>query len=218
MNCPVATNFLELQDFALSRALDGGAVFRGVSSTSHALVPSIGRVGHGPQLAEVEHHLLWLFRSQGRQHFAAGPLGDWDWICLAQHHGLPTRLLDWTRNPLVAMYFATLGDEATDGLLYCLRSKTAIDPASIPDPLSVKKVQLVIPPHVTPRLTAQQGVFTVHPNPASPYTDPDVSMIALAGKAKPEVRGALNALGVHAASLFPDLDGLSAHLRWLKGF
>ena len=84
-------------------------VFRGLARSSFRNISSLARLaGDYPRL---ERHLLRNFRKYAHRE-RPGPT-TWDWLALAQHHGLPTRLLDWTFSPLVALHFATAapGDE-----------------------------------------------------------------------------------------------------------
>jgi type I restriction enzyme M protein len=51
--------------------------------------------------------MLEKFKREAIPYLTIKPNDDWDWLALAQHHGLPTRLLDWTQNPLVAVGIAS---------------------------------------------------------------------------------------------------------------
>lgn len=99
-----------------------GAIYRGVSKSSHELRPAIGRIGskdtkrrRNTALA-VEHRLLNNF--QTRSSALVQPMDFTSLVVLAQHHGIPTRLLDWSLNPLVALFFAVRNDKDNEGKVY----------------------------------------------------------------------------------------------------
>lgn len=89
-------------------------IFRGVEDSSYNLVPKIGRPNSRKNLdgtdagysSDAETLAIERFQRETRPHLGIEPRSTLDWLSLAQHHGLPTRLLDWTESPLIAAYFA----------------------------------------------------------------------------------------------------------------
>jgi hypothetical protein len=100
-------------------------VYRGMGCVHNALSTTLMRLGEGhDNLARLEGHLLRNFRKYAHPDT---PSDDsiWNWLALAAHHGLPTRLLDWTYSPLVALHFATatLSDYEEDGVVWCVNHR-----------------------------------------------------------------------------------------------
>jgi len=92
------------------RRRDSG-VYRGDGNAGWPLLTSLDKLGGigGPHSkAELEEHILRNFIRYSRPHFTTPPVNEWEVLVAAQHHGLPTRLLDWTYSPLVAAHFATV--------------------------------------------------------------------------------------------------------------
>ena len=97
-------------------------LFRGVSSMSFRLVASVAREKKKVDVLAVEKIMLNEFSAQ----VSLGSLSEWERLSIAQHYGMKTRLLDWTSNPFVAMYFASREREHEDGRIYGLLTSSSI--------------------------------------------------------------------------------------------
>ena len=97
--------------------------FRGLSRTDHELSNSLIRLAAGQiDLSKLELSLVRNFRKYAHAQTVAPVDSIWHWLALGQHHGLPTRLVDWTYSPFVALHFATESpaDFADEGVVWCV--------------------------------------------------------------------------------------------------
>jgi hypothetical protein len=162
----------------------------------------------------------------------------WRWLFFAQHHRLKTRLLDWTKDPSVAIYFAVenilsgKNDNEDYGAIWALH----VTPENFmnADELKNKRAEeitkwiMLNPPPVTPRLARQSGLFTFHGGanclkqldelPRRPGEKLVKIEIVEKGGENPtkQIRQELGILNVHHASLFPDPEGIAqfVNLEW----
>jgi len=267
--------------------------FRGQSRLargSYVLRPSIGRYPHLNNLSfyqqrKLEEDVLDTFGNHLLSYVNHLPRNEWESLAIAQHHGLPTRFMDWTTNPLVALYFAcreTKKDKDNnpmDSAVYVLISEptrlsdlkrapaniipvkdletvkaaatddpygetddpyedfgikegenveitqddelregeaqatNAVPPKDIPTPFEIDENIIYDPPHVSPRIRAQDGVLLACHQPLLPLEEKDVLELVISHKAHDDIRRRLDQYGVFDKQLFPDLDGIA---KWLK--
>jgi FRG domain len=136
-------------------------IYRGVSDSTYELIPSLGRIESLKRLSESEQRerelaLLESFKKLALPYFETPADGTWELLAHAQHHGLPTRILDWSMNPLVALYFAVESVSKPNGALYSyaitrFTSTDRLDPMDLDFPVTVQL------PHVTRRIAAQRN-------------------------------------------------------------
>lgn len=205
----------------------GEWIFRGARRSSYALTPKIGRKESRkrfskkskakPHLysASGEKKAFDLFKARAFSYTDLPPSSDWDWIALAQHHGLPTRLLDWSESPLVGAYFAVEGGGGDgEAALYVCR-KEVLDAVFEDDgPFAGSEVALFEPKHITRRIISQRGLFTVHPRPDQQWDHDQIEKILIPKGLCYRLKLQLDICAINRGTLFPDLDGLAQHAAW----
>ena len=212
-------------DFLEATAKEKGTtIFRGVKCKEHKLRPGVGRLRKpdGTKFSVYdEKTVLKLFKQKAYPYFQIDHSSHLELLALAQHHGLPTRLLDWTWNPLVALYFAV--EEDWDNFSPVDRSSVYIwrkdyqgklDPDF--DPFKISRVNLFLPNHITARITAQSGLFSVHSNPSVDFNSKNISQVDILPIYRKALKKNLHQLGIHHGTLFPDIDGIAKYVKWLK--
>lgn len=225
--------------FALAHDSSGGPemLFRGVTDEAHKLVPSIGRgtSDHtGGDVESLEHDILTEFKRLTVPILKIPLASEFEWLFLAQHYGLPTRLLDWSTNPLVALFFATERNDNKDGAVYFLRhavtdqyhllnyrtasyvDRAAAMPAgTFAIQADQGKVIFVRPQYSDERYVNQKSVFSC---PKDPFIPPDIAglkHLIVRGSWKAEIRRRLRTLGISTSYMYPGLAGVASEIKSL---
>jgi len=212
------SHFVELVGSDFSR----GHVFRGVSELeNHPLIPTIGRFSPEsnwtlPRITSEERSMLKRFKLEAAP-YVSGASSDLEWLVIARHHGLPVRLLDWSRNPLVALYFAVQGDNRHSGGVYVERFTRSVTERDRLNPFGLKQVAKINPVHANARISAQASLLTIHPDPRVPYTSRSLVCLRISGKLKRDLKLSLRSFGIHPASMFPGPDGVAENIVSWRG-
>lgn len=149
--------------------------FRGVSNIEYLLLPSVGRMANYSYVNE--RNMFEHFKLKAQAHLKAS--NDFEWLAIAQHHGLRTRLLDWTSNPLIAAYFACseIKNKSQTGRIYTICVTNYIDFVDLSvqkDPFDMNwDIQFLTPPVSFRRVELQKGIFSLHPYPDKPVVIAD---------------------------------------------
>jgi hypothetical protein len=238
-------------DPATGRRRDS-AVYRGAGNAAWPLLTSLdtlGGVSPPHAKADLEEHILRNFLRYSRPHFGTPPVNEWEVLVAAQHHGLPTRLLDWTYSPLVAAHFATVdGRPAADRAVWRLDWKHVHRHFRLPGlALLIQDLEgifggerpftpwalfgaskegrefacMIEPPSLDARIVAQAATFTLCSEKRLSFDDflerhglgSALTKFVIPASEAGRLRDQLDLVSVDERRLFPDLDGLTAHLR-----
>ena len=242
--------YIEILHDCASSAWTRPALFRGHADAAWPLIPSLMRqymlhekAPDSTTVEALEDDLLTEFERRALPWLGSppqGPSARWRWAALAQHHNLPTRLLDWTYRPTTALFFA-VGFEPPSayGGFSCVwaiqsprnyrevqlihaaaegRSRGFIPTEDWPAPQRDKNLPVCRydPPHVSPRITVQQGCFTAHPSHYRrqyfDWIDGTRIIFVVHTEDRSSLKLSLERLGINREVMFPGLDGIAAHL------
>ncbi len=214
--------------------LDHFMMYRGQADSTWPLIPSIGRMFNHVRDYDgwdiLEDDVLERFQRYSVTYLESRPENKFEWLILAQHYGLPTRLLDWTSNPLKALFFAVENpSHLADGVVW------ALEPTGWYNELTkIEKIKggylntlvAYFPAHLNARLIAQESCFLFFPLPDNKNPIPPLMRLrhykkevqncakfVVPSDTKKTCRQQLMKLGITWKSLFPDLDGLATSIR-----
>lgn len=199
-------------------------IFRG-QERAWPLLPSVAR---DPEYIQCEREIVEEFKRESLPYLRDTPLTPWQWLAVAQHSGLPARLLDWTTNPLVALWFAvrTPPHENESGIVWACPytpAEGASDTEHEESPFAIHRPRIYLPEHVFPNIQAQSDIFTVHHRDEEgrflPFEETkDVAYVLTRIEASADdffaIRYRLFRIGIHPSSMFPGLAGLVDRIRY----
>ncbi|KGC44112.1 FRG domain protein [Burkholderia pseudomallei] len=206
------------------------SLFRG-QREDWPLLPKLARLYNDKRLKgaflDVERSMLEQFARQARV-YVANEQTNWDWLALAQHHGMATRLLDWTENPLLALWFAVQKEPNKNrpGVVWIFSPSgdDYIDSSSDASPFKLGSTKVLQPRHSNMRLRVQSGRFTVHhfrekdgrfiPLETHRSYKRQLKKLRIDSSVFAQIRCDLDRCGVNAGTMFPDVTGLAQHVEW----
>jgi len=225
------------------REISGDVWYRGQSIDTWELIPTLLRSTYNPT---VEQALVTRFMRDAVP-FLDRPPSEWGWVFLMRHHGVPTRLLDWTESPLVALYFAVANTarDDSDGILWGLlprelnrvsnwRSSEVIPlfemsaelDAYLPRNLWSEETSTLstvagIAMRGSGRMQAQKSVFTVSHRDETAIeslgSGNHVWRYRIPSARKKEIRDQLRALAINRLTVFPELDNVAEQAKEQAG-
>jgi FRG domain len=203
-------------------------LFRG-QREDWTLLPKLARLECRPGKTAIDAELAMVssFKRRSLPYLESIPGNDFDWLAIAQHYGMATRLLDWTTNPLAALWFAVKkpATNGKDGVVWAFAPAPEDYVSSVSEsPFETEGTRIFKPKHISKRIVAQNGWFTVHQYKAAEsrfvvmeknerYSNL-LMKLRIPASAFPVLRFALNRCGINAATIFNDIAGICKYAEW----
>jgi hypothetical protein len=221
------TGNLEMQEIFVTLAeflenvsdLPNTTLFRGHSSASYELKPSIGRHEYpGKNIENVEKMLFSRFKLKSQLYFNGDT--ELDWLIFARHYGLNTRILDWTKSQYVALYFALqnrskLKHEPFSVIAYSKPPMKSYFDIREKSPFSHEDDIYFEPPTIDKRIASQNAFLSIHSNPFREIEDDSLIKFSFYPSLNSliQIEKELISVGVSHATIFPGADGIAKHLN-----